>query len=225
MRGLVYRVWTNRPRRSASGTIGGGAWPLLSGARSRPCARLRHTMNLFLRSLSLLSTLAIVGLAVGLPASAAAQTTITVSAAWAPADAPAAPAEVEADAPTHHEPRRGLLIAGAVPLITGYVLSVIWGSFYLAETRLGPLGCNDTYAGWHYLPVAGALIGMLAGGQCVPDTLHVEEALVPAISTAAQLAGLVLVLIGAAGRQVPDVPPVALSIDANGAYLATGGTF
>lgn len=163
-----------------------------------------------------------------LPAAAGAQATVTLTAAWTPADAPPAPADdaaLDADGPTHHEPRRGLLIAGAIPLAIGYVISVVWGSYYLAETPLGPLGCNDTYAGWHFLPVAGALIGMLAGGQCVPDQLHVEEAVVPTVSTMAQLAGLVLMLIGAAGRQVPDVPPVALSIDANGAYLVTGGTF
>jgi hypothetical protein len=168
--------------------------------------------------------LCVLGTALSVPASVHAQDA-RASAAWVPAETPPAAFAPAAPASTHHEVRRGGIFTGIALLAIGYVGSVIWGSYYLGSRHLGVLGCNDLYGGFHFLPIAGALIGMFAGGACVPDQLHVEEGIMPVVFTVPQLAGLVALIIGAAGHEVPDMPAMTVQLDANGGTMLVGGTF
>jgi hypothetical protein len=125
----------------------------------------------------------------------------------------------------HHVVRERLLVTGISFLAVGYVASVVWGAAYLGSLALGPLSCNDQYAGWHFIPVVGPVLGMLSGGSCIHDNLHFEEGLLPVVFSLTQLAGLIMTIVGALGRDVPDMPQFAFSADTNGGYATLRGSF
>jgi hypothetical protein len=160
-------------------------------------------------------------LCVSAPQTAAAQQ-------WGVVTTPQPIVVVGGDAPaptTHHVTRDRLLITGIVFLAVGYVGAVAWGSYYIDSIHLGPVGCNDTYAGWQFLPILGPVLGMGLGGQCIPDGLHVEEAIMPALFSAAQLIGTIMTIVGALGREVPDEPQFSFVADQNGGYFGVRGAF
>jgi hypothetical protein len=136
-----------------------------------------------------------------------------------------APPPPEEPVHTHHEVRTKLLVSGVTMLASSYVASIVWGSIYLATLDLGVLSCNDQYAGWHFVPVVGPVVGMFAGGGCIPDGLHAEEAIMPVVFSALQFAGMMMTIFGALGNDVPDAPSFALSIDRDGAFGSLRGTF
>lgn len=136
------------------------------------------------------------------------------------------PLEDVAPVPTHNEPRTRALIAGVSVLAAGYVGAIAWASYVLARMPLGVLSCNDTYAGWHFLPVLGPVLGMGLGGQCLPDGLHVEEAVLPTLFSLVELIGTIVTIIGAVGHSVPDdMPQITISADGNGARGSVTWTF
>ncbi len=156
--------------------------------------------------------------------SARAQPPVTV---WEPASA----SEVRAVDPEYEPavvrrtvPRRGLLGTGVVVSALAFTASAVWGAYFLGDLQLGVPSCNDQYGAWHFAPLVGPVIGAVTADACVPDQLHFEEILMPAIFSAGQLAGLILFAIGAAGHEV-DVPNVALTASADGALVRVGGTF
>jgi hypothetical protein len=65
---------------------------------------------------------------------------------------------------------------------------------------------------------------MLAGGECIPDSLHIEEAVMPVVFMVGQLVGLALLVAGAVGR-VADMPVVNVTASADGALVQVGGSF
>lgn len=141
------------------------------------------------------------------------------SPAWIPTAEPAP------EPATHHEVWDTMVFSALAVWGTGYLASIAWGSYYLGNLPLASLRCNDLYGGFHFLPVLGPVIGMLTGGDCVPDTLHLEEAVMPVLVTLPQVLGTVLLAIGLAGHDVRDVPQVALHVDGTGGELRIGGTF
>jgi len=167
------------------------------------------------------------------PSLASAQSTAGV---WEPASsgaslstpssagAPTASEVAEEASRAHRVPRRGLLTAGIAILGIAYAGAAAWGSYFLADLQLGVPSCNDQYGGWHFLPIAGPLIGMFAGGGCIPDTLHFEEAVLPVVFTVGQLVGLALLVAGAVGHVV-DIPTVNITANADGALVQVGGSF
>lgn len=163
--------------------------------------------------------------------STSALSTATASAqsapAWGTASAVelAPPSDERPPTETRHVVREKLLITGVSFLAVGYVASVVWGAAYLGSIALGPLSCNDQYAGWHFVPVVGPVLGMFSGASCIHDNLHFEEGLLPVVFSLTQLAGLIMTIVGALGRDVPDVPQFAFSADANGGYATLRGSF
>lgn len=146
--------------------------------------------------------------------------------AWVPpGETTPAPVDEEVATPRHHEVRPGLLYSGIGVWAAGYVIAIAWGAHYLGNLPMASLRCNDLYGGFHFLPIVGPLIGMFAGGSCVPDQLHPEEAVMPVLSTIPQLVGTILFAIGLAGHDVGDVPQVAVSFENDGAMLRVGGNF
>ncbi len=163
--------------------------------------------------------------------STTALSTTTASAQSAPAwGTPRAvelapPADEAPPIETRHVARERLLVTGVSFLAVGYVASVVWGAAYLGSIALGPLSCNDQYAGWHFVPVVGPVLGMLSGASCIHDNLHFEEGLLPVVFSLTQLAGLIMTIVGALGRDVPDVPQFSFSADTNGGYVTLRGSF
>ena len=174
----------------------------------------RHNSIFDPRSLALASGLALI-LALGSTSSAAAQ-------AWGVSTPVRVvdPSEPPPPVHTHHVTRDRLVIGGIAVLAAGYVAAAVWGGYYLGSLHLGPLSCNDQYGGWHFVPVVGPVVGMFAGGGCIPDGLHVEEAMMPAIFSVVQLTGLILVIVGVLGHDVPDEPAFSFSADSNGGYAS-----
>jgi hypothetical protein len=167
----------------------------------------------------------VVGLTLAGPV-ASAQTSVAV---WEPASSGVERTPVDEEIPpdstrSQRVPRRGLLTAGIAIMAVAYSGAVAWGSYFLADLQLGVPSCNDQYGGWHFLPVAGPLIGMLAGGECIPDSLHIEEAVMPVVFMVGQLVGLALLVAGAVGR-VADMPVVNVTASADGALVQVGGSF
>lgn len=121
----------------------------------------------------------------------------------------------------HRDRSLAMVIGGAAMLVVGYGASAVWAGYYFDSLPLGPQGCNDQYAGWHLLPVIGPVIGMFAGGGCIPDGLHVEEAVLPVVFSLVQAAGLALTIVGAVlHEQRSHAPRVALAIDPSGGFAS-----
>lgn len=172
-------------------------------------------------------------IAVGLVLTSSTAGAQSTSGAWEPAPSAAASslssspsdATIEVAEPrTQRVPRRGLLTAGIAILGVAYVGAAAWGSYFLADLQLGVPSCNDQYAGWHFLPIAGPLIGTLTGAQCIPDTIHFEEVLMPIIFTVGQLVGLALLVGGLVGHVV-EVPAIDIAASSDGAIVRVGGSF
>lgn len=158
--------------------------------------------------------------------SARAQPPVAV---WAPSPeaTPARyPVEAETDPAVVHRrvPRRGLLGTGVVVSSLAFTGALIWGAYFLADLQLGVPNCNDQYGAWHFVPLVGPAIGAISGATCLPDAIHLEEIIMPAIFSAGQLAALMLFAAGAIGHEV-DVPVIDVTANAQGAMVRVGGRF
>lgn len=137
--------------------------------------------------------------------------TITVA---APEPAPVAVAVAPSERADHSV---SMIVAGSIMLLTGYGAAAAWGGYYVDSLHLGPQGCNDTYAAWQFVPTIGPIVGVFAGGACVPGGLHVEEAVLPFVFSLVQIAGVVLLSAGVVlHEERSHAPRVAVSADANG---------
>jgi hypothetical protein len=164
-------------------------------------------------------------LATALAASTASAQTPPAWDAPTGAEAPTPPDDERPPSTMHHVVREKLLVTGVTFLAVAYAGSIAWASLYLATFRLGPASCNDQYAGWHFVPVVGPVLGMLSGASCIHDSLHFEEGLLPVFFSLTQVVGLILTIVGAVGRDVDDAPQFAFSADANGGYVSLRGSF
>lgn len=115
--------------------------------------------------------------------------------------------------------------AGAALLGVGYLGALVWSAVVFADIPLGVLSCNDEYAGLQLIPVAGPPIAMGVGTSC--DRLRAHELGIPLLSTIAQSAGIIVLLIGLAGRNyiAHDGPIPTLAFDPNGAHAGVVGRF
>lgn len=103
-----------------------------------------------------------------------------------------------------HDVRPGMLVLGGMLAGVGWIGAITWGAFTIDDIRLGDPTCSDLYGGSLFVPWVGPGIGLGAGQACLDGSgqdLQVWDIVVPVLTMAAQLGGLVPLVLGLLGGE------------------------